>query len=472
MSSYRQLTRSRQSYSLRQSDSSDRVSSPLLEPEAWTSRVPAPTSTLRPSGIVAQTPDLFATLVHNRERAYWDSSIPITPKRAYNRDSSKRHISQRPASPGENRMAAAKIPKKNTPKSRGKIEDDNVKKRPAAKQGKGRAPKITKTESKANIRKKVSNSRNVMATKSPVPDIIDISDSDTDENAQTSSSTFDRLRKLQPWNQSVPEVQAKVDEEAPTTPGPFNSITDDSTNLVQELQTLREELQKVREELQAGRSTMHSLRQEMEKREASALLEKQMAEASWLKELEAEKQKCCEQFQSNQDILAKQVNLETEHTALGAQLEQEKNARKQDLETHSAVLLQSSIKSAAELTHTQSQIQTLQTDKTRLLTDNELLKAKLSTLSPVPSLSLCSITDEDKRENNIRKMYIKTKRQYDTLRSVANDVVVCTRSWDMSCHGDFGAYLRKLRGFLDIDGGTTIHNTTQQTTGVIQKSED
>jgi hypothetical protein len=55
----------------------------------------------------------------------------------------------------------------------------------------------------------------------------------------------------------------------------------------------------------------------------------------------------------------------------------------------------------------------------------------------------------------VRKMYIKVKRQYDILHSVANDLAICTRSMDLSSFGEFGTYMNKLRNSLDMDGRTS-----------------
>ncbi|KAH7095214.1 hypothetical protein FB567DRAFT_511999 [Paraphoma chrysanthemicola] len=74
------------------------------------------------------------------------------------------------------------------------------------------------------------------------------------------------------------------------------------------------------------------------------------------------------------------------------------------------------------------------------------------TLSPVPSQSSAS-TDEDKREDNVRIMFVRTKRQYDILFSVANNLAICTRSMDLSSFGDFGRHLKRLRTTLETDIG-------------------
>jgi DNA repair exonuclease SbcCD ATPase subunit len=399
------------------------------------------------------------------------------------------HLAQKKEAPKVSRPRG-RPPKKSTTKSKEKVEENKGKKRPGAEDQQGRASKILRTESKANIGKKVGNSGNQMLAKGAAPEIIEISDSDTGGNPQTnhpvdqdqSSSMFRLLRSWQePWKAPEVSVPLETDEEATAWHPPLADSPVSSSDLtlgpsLTDNANMVEELHKLRRELQTERDTVHHLRQDIEKRDTNALLEKQKAGtkakqevANLTKELEAERQRSREQFQSYKDVLAKQTKLETDYTALEVQLEQEKSARKQEQEIHSEVL-QNIIKSNTKEEHMREQVESLQSDKARLVAENEMLKAmaaapcKIPTLSPVPSSS--SSTDEEKREENVRKMYIKVKRQYDILHSVANDLATCTRSMDLSSFGEFGSYMRKLRNSLDMDG--TTH--TQQTTGV-QKTE-
>jgi hypothetical protein len=362
--------------------------------------------------------------------------------------------------------------KKDTTKTKEKVEENKTRKRRAVADIslEGSATKIprkrvSKTDSKANIGKKVDNSGDGMPAKTPAPEVIVISDSDDSddsENVQTKNRVdqeenqemLQYTRSFFP-SKKAPDVSTPMKDED-VTPVPLIS----SRNLtpgcvVSDHASLIEELQKVRQELQAERDLVRSLRQEMEKREASALLEKQKCEARAKQDLEAERQNSFEQRQSYLDMQAKQTKLETEHTALQAQLDQERNVCKEEQGHHSEIL-QDILKSKTEDQHTREQVQSLQNDKARLLAENKTLKAmtstshKLPTLSPVPSSS--SYTDEETRDENVRKMYIKVKRQYDILHSVANELAVCTRSIDLSSFGEFGTYMRKLRNSLDTDG--------------------
>jgi hypothetical protein len=371
-------------------------------------------------------------------------------------------------------------PPKDTTKSTGKTEEPKTRKRKAAddtsrQRSASKTPRkrVSRTEPKANIGKKVGgNSSNLMLAKSPAPEVIVI-DSDDEDNTQTKNpedqtQTTNMLHQLKSYlsTRKAPEVHVpiKVDEEATALDramaNPPSSSLDFAPGCsVADHGNLFKELQKLREDLQTERDLVQSLRQEMEKQEANALLEKQKYELRALQELETERQRSRVQHQSSQDIQAKYAKLETDHTALKAELEQVKSARKQEQEHHSEVL-NDILKAKNEEEHTQEQVESLQNDKARLLAENETLKAvasaprKIPTLSPVPSSSSSS-TEEERRDENVRKMYIKVKRQYDILHSIANDLAICTRSMDLSSFGEFGTYMKKLRNSLDMDGRTS-----------------
>jgi hypothetical protein len=359
--------------------------------------------------------------------------------------------------------------KKDTTKTKEKVEENKTRKRKAVTDisyegsiAKTPRKRVSRTDFKANIRKKVDNSSVGTPAKSLAPEVIEITDSDDPENVQT-KNPIDRKEnqemlqyaRLFSPSKKAPDVSTPVKDEDATPVPQMSSRNLTPACVVSDHASLIEELQKVRQELQAERDLMRSLRQEMEKREASALLEKQKYEAKVKQDLEAERQNSREQRQSYLEMQAKQTKLETEHTALQAQLDQERNFYKEEQEHHSKTL-QDILKSKTEHEHTRKQVQTLQDDKARLLAENESLKAiastshKLPTLPPVPSSS--SSTDEERRDENVRKMYIKVKRQYDILHSVANELAVCTRSIDLSSFGEFGTYMRKLRNSLDTDG--------------------
>ncbi|KAI8939749.1 hypothetical protein NX059_003494 [Plenodomus lindquistii] len=70
-----------------------------------------------------------------------------------------------------------------------------------------------------------------------------------------------------------------------------------------------------------------------------------------------------------------------------------------------------------------------------------------TTASPFQSISSL----EEKKDENVRKVYTKLKPQYDKQRSLLVKVENCTRGMDLSCFGEFGALVRQARAMLQQD---------------------
>lgn len=79
-------------------------------------------------------------------------------------------------------------------------------------------------------------------------------------------------------------------------------------------------------------------------------------------------------------------------------------------------------------------------------------------LSPAPSsvTSYAPTTTEERKEENIRKTYIRVKRRFDNLHAAAGDLTNCTRGMDLSSFGQFGQYLRQLKRALDEDAKKSV----------------
>ncbi|KAF2827678.1 hypothetical protein CC86DRAFT_349360 [Ophiobolus disseminans] len=389
-------------------------------------------------------------------------------------------------------------PKKSGAKGKGKAVEPGSRKRPATKTESDvdEPPvKLSRTDSKANIGRKIETSdgsSNVASTsasntftlnKIPPHEIIVLSDDETDTEGPISKKT----------NQSPPRMLRALKTQPQTTrvpvPGTFSkssgsdlswsfskAVTPDSTSgqtigpSSQKMTEDNEKLQKNQRELQA---TVEKLKQEIVQMQADSQLgiykadQKNRQElAKMTRDFEAERQEAraaaAERDQLRNQLReyiqeavsakdAQQAKHENELQAVQNLLDQQIEARKQDEKRHEE-LLEDILKSQAA--RSDPRIEALEDEKTRLAKEIETLKtpAKLygthSTLSPAP---FQSSTDEDKREDNVRKMYIKTKRQYDILHSVANNLVTCTRSMDLSSFGEFGMYVKKLRASLDVD---------------------
>ncbi|OAL54977.1 hypothetical protein IQ07DRAFT_596415 [Pyrenochaeta sp. DS3sAY3a] len=103
------------------------------------------------------------------------------------------------------------------------------------------------------------------------------------------------------------------------------------------------------------------------------------------------------------------------------------------------------------------ELQTLQAEVAHLVKENESLKtAAASTLmepslmSPVPYMS--SSFEDGNPDSNIRQMYVRIKRRFDRLHKSAVDLKVSTQSMDLNKFGEFGQQLKQLKAVLEEDG--------------------
>jgi hypothetical protein len=368
--------------------------------------------------------------------------------------------------------------KNSTAKSEMKVKENSTRKRAVGQDvdSNERFFKVPKIEAKANIGKKVGNSGALIQTIDTPHEVVEVSDTEEECDEKPADHTEDlvmlqhRMKAWQPRNKVLAQPVSRGNIEHASTSGfPTADFPDRKPDLVSNSDDIVKanggmdvELQIVRRELQVAKEITKRLRQEMEKRDADTLLEEHKQETKAKREIailvETARQEACvvaelrEQFRGSQAALSQQTN---EHQTLQALYDQEKEDRSVEQQSHEHAL-NDILKFKAQQKEYQEQNQTLQNDKSRLVAEVEYLKAaqsarSLSTSSPVPSLS--SFTNDEKREDNVRKMYIKTKRQYDILHSVANDLATCTRSMDLSSFGEFGKYLRKLRASLDVEDG-------------------
>jgi hypothetical protein len=328
----------------------------------------------------------------------------------------------------------------------------------------------------ANIGKKVDSSGSPVLTTSASLEIIELSDTEEEagarEDCEQRLAMLQCLRSWQPQKKATAPSVSSMYIKHTNSPGSESDLTPKSNDFVKVDSFEIEEVQKAGWNSQAANQTVKKLHQEMKKREADALLEMQSLQsrterevATLIRELEVAKQEtriiadqCSqlrEQLQLSQDALSRRTEKGDE--ALQAYYTQQEDYYKGDQRNFTDVLDDIPKRSAEQ--DTQEEVASLQSGKAQLVAGIERLRVATrpsrneSTLSSGPLLS--SSANEDKREDNVRKMYIKTKRQYDILRSVANDVATCTRSMDLSSFGEFGKYMRKLRASLnpEEDGG-------------------
>jgi hypothetical protein len=381
-------------------------------------------------------------------------------------------------------------PKKTTAKSKGKIEENRNKKRSAAedKESKERAPKIPRllVRFKANTSKQVDTGSSVLA-KASTPEIIEILSDPEDELDRTnkeekkgperSPSMLSYLMgRRQPQRAPTRYTRPITRSQTPKFGFPKAETLDSILDLtpsppiaVDEVEDVVAESAKVRLELQAANEKTRRLQQELEKQQADSMLEKQKAETKHRQEvtnltrdLETERQKSMDVVEQHQNDSLAHEKLKTEHQALQARYDQEKRERKQEQVNH-ADILEDILKPKSEEKDAQQELETLRKTHTRLSVEIAALKTATavgssqsrSLLSPAPSSTSSSASD-DKKDDNVRKMYIKTKRQHDILQAVANDLMSCTRSMDLSSFGEFGRYMKKLKGALEADDGGQV----------------
>jgi hypothetical protein len=459
-----------------------------------------------------QRPDLFAALLYDREEAYRDGTTPITslsPNPVEHVNLGREHrtgldrtisttSSNRPLAPSsieEQRYASTighqrslgpyierrerssehsmsptsrpkrkqeapeevdsrgKQSKRDSCKSKGRSDENRIRKRPAPRREdiKGRASKTTKTDPKANIGKKIGNSSSAVYTKALPQEVIEISDSDTEVVTLKEESNEQHQLISCPAHAKAPVLAKLSSADKQDKTGMIyrnsDSISDPSISTTPN-EDIGKETQDIRQQLRSAQGIVPKLQESIGKKDRDALLPEHISK----KRLEQEITSIHNQLHPPQADLAQEAKLVIEHQALQLRYEEESNTHKQE----HARMLQDSLRSKAEIESTQERMKTLEKEISQLLAENKSLKAAVaSSQGPLVTplkLSTTPSPEEELREGNVRKMYIKTKRQFDVLHSVANDLATSTRTLDVSNFGDFGKYLRRLRSFLEMEG--------------------
>lgn len=378
-----------------------------------------------------------------------------------------------------------KPPQKSSTKSMGKPVGATSRKRPASKVHGEEAPaKASKITFNANTGRRVDISGSV-ARRAPTPDNVIIIPDDDDDDVTKSNpkprkepaipQAPDKI--LTPKTVPAPQVPSRIVDQSPT---PFVKV--DSTNpsfsavdllpsyssddSISKKEELAQDSRDARQELVAAKETSRYLQQELEKaRDHQNRATKAKQDLGKLTgEVEAkeraarivvqERDQLRDQLRDqNQEALSAQEHHLKELQEVRTQYEKEVRNRKDEEQSHAEIVDNILKNSAASAT----KVETLETENGRLLHEVETLKAAATTFRSPPMLSSApsSISsDEGKREENVRKMFVTTKRKYDILQSAASNLVTCTRSMDLSCFGEFGGYVKKLRGALDLGDGS------------------
>lgn len=230
--------------------------------------------------------------------------------------------------------------------------------------------------------------------------------------------------------------------------------------LDQELASAREENSKLKarlEEAEGNAGDLETERDELQEdlnaeRKKSGTVDDLQAENAALK---AERGELQEELDTERKKNYTLADLQVENATLKAALKKEQEEHEELMRTLDDTKYTTSAAdtaaAAAAAEAALEQVSTLQATNAALTKELESLKeAKRSTLSPAPSSSCGSCSTEDQlRENNVRKIYLKVKRRYDHLQSVAVNLNTCTRGMDLTSFGEFGAYLKQLKVALD-----------------------
>ena len=262
-----------------------------------------------------------------------------------------------------------------------------------------------------------------------------------------------------------------------------------------------QEMQRLRQELDAARTEIESIQQlqataakdqELEHVQATNLAESKYAIT--LRDLENERKEVVQLTRANERLHLQIDNTKAECDTLSSELADVRAARSKEKKEHEDILEEVAKAKAADTT---SATNNLLSENQRLHAENERLKtavkaapAAASQSSTTPTTPLPSQTPlypispypifptppssqqthvpispafspvfshvtktktESPKEDNIRKVYTKTKRRFDSLHSVAMQLVHCTRTIDLIAWGEFGRCLGKLREILNED---------------------
>ncbi|KAI1514949.1 GAS multi-domain protein [Pyrenophora tritici-repentis] len=74
--------------------------------------------------------------------------------------------------------------------------------------------------------------------------------------------------------------------------------------------------------------------------------------------------------------------------------------------------------------------------------------SSIFSLAPSSVFSIPPSTADSHKDDNIRKVYARTKLRFDSLHSVAINMVHCTRNMDLSAWGEFGKCVGKMKEVL------------------------
>ncbi|KAJ4365754.1 hypothetical protein N0V83_008374 [Neocucurbitaria cava] len=415
--------------------SEDRSTSPSAEPETFLAR-----TSLTPSTLSSSDPNLFNSLLLNREVVYHDSSTSLYS------------ATSKPVS--DKSLSAIETPRDGLDDAHQDFSFAHTRGEINQNLGRSNVPGML-AYLKANQIRSITRGRvnpgKSMATKTRAKNKED------KPQKRSASRTFPRASKSRKTGSTSHEaLKSKTTHNlvrgkplASSSTGDLSDDDDDSEDMqleVEWLSTRRKDDQtstELRRELEAAKAETDNLRRR------NAQLERELNDEHEFSRVVVKER----------DQLRIEVNLSrSEHDELTAKY-QDLQHRHVQARTDHEIIVEDIIKTrdldTKSVQEVQGQVRTLKEENTRLIKENETLKATTTSLSPhrstlSPTLSSIS-SDKEKKTDNIRKTYVMVKRRYDHLHKAANDLSTCTRSVDLSCFGEFGQNLKHLRSVLEED---------------------
>lgn len=321
-----------------------------------------------------------------------------------------------------------------------------------------RPSKVEKTGSTANI-SRMANSKELdnVPDKAAPRDIIDISSDDDAERSIRTPQMLARTRAAHSKAESaVPMKQDEGKEPKILRQSDKRLAPSISKDEAQRLQTEVEAAQNAPRSLQAAELYKNRASTQLEQGKMTMKHEETVAELR--KELEAEQKLAQDlmqqheelrtQLQRHQEESMKYSLLEIEHQELKSRYEEEERSHRDVLQE----ILKCNETSKEEIT-------SLQAENGRLANELQTLKASAPSVAlkfvPPPSPALSSSfsfpSEEERKEDNVRKMYSELKRQHGIVAAVNKDLLGCTRNMDLSSFGDFGRCVKRLKVAMETE---------------------
>ncbi|OAG24457.1 hypothetical protein CC77DRAFT_1091402 [Alternaria alternata] len=409
--------------------------------------------------------EVFATLIFDRQRAYQSGlCAPPAPLLA-------------PVTRAE--MTAKQTPTRNA----GKATTDTLKKRAVPVRLTRATAKRQKTEpnskQKFSYEGNMGNGISTASTTKPNKDteIITISDSEDD-----------KLHPVRKGRFSAPKINIHEDEDdvkpsiASLTPNPESNDKQEKEQLRKELDAAKLELDKIKELHEKDKDDSELIRVQ------SSNATKQATERLQ-QELETERSnlRAITRYRDQQRIEID--NIRARNDQLATELQEERRLREAERREHENIM--EDVMKAKEPTSDAAK-DLLITENGRLRTENETLRAaatgpppmsrpafppappsiftppssQLSQSSSYPSIFISqavspapssptpfapAVPTQERKEENVRKVYLRVKNQFDNLQLAASNLMKCTRGMELSNFGQFGKYLRQLKTVLEED---------------------